>query len=79
VAGLPAPEGVFEDPTATNQLKWTDALVDLVSGSNSQLRAVAEVYASSDPKQSFVKDFVASWAKVMNLDRYLSLFNTSSA
>jgi len=54
----------------TNQLKWTGTRVDLVFGSNSQLRAIAEVYAQDDAKEKFVKDFVAAWAKVMNLDRY---------
>ena len=51
------------------QLKWTGTRADLVFGSNSQLRAVAEVYASADAKQTFVNDFVAAWAKVMDLDR----------
>lgn len=55
---------------ATGKLKWTGTIADLVFGSNSQLRALAEVYASSDAQQVFVKDFVAAWAKVMNLDRY---------
>ncbi|MDL2337877.1 MAG: catalase/peroxidase HPI, partial [Pseudomonadota bacterium] len=55
---------------ATGELKWTATPVDLVFGSNSQLRAIAEVYASSDSQQSFVRDFVAAWNKVMNLDRY---------
>ena len=54
----------------SGDLKWTGTVVDLVFGSNSQLRAVAEVYASSDAKQVFVHDFVAAWTKVMNLDRY---------
>ena len=54
----------------TGQLKWTGTVVDLVFGSNSQLRAVAEVYASGDAQQTFVRDFVAAWNKVMNLDRY---------
>ncbi|MDR3739635.1 MAG: catalase/peroxidase HPI [Terracidiphilus sp.] len=54
----------------TGQLKATATVVDLVFGSNSQLRALAEVYASSDAQQTFVKDFVAAWAKVMNLDRF---------
>ena len=54
----------------TNQLKWTGTRVDLVFGSNSQLRAIAEVYACDDSKQAFVKDFAAAWNKVMNLDRY---------
>ncbi len=54
----------------TNQLKWTGTRVDLLFGSNSQLRAIAEVYACNDSKQAFVKDFAAAWNKVMNLDRY---------
>ena len=54
----------------TNELKLTGTVVDLVFGSNSQLRALAEVYASSDSQTVFVRDFVAAWAKVMNLDRY---------
>jgi len=55
---------------ATGTLKWTGSRVDLLFGSNSQLRALAEVYASDDAKAAFVKDFVAAWTKVMNLDRY---------
>ena len=67
----PASEGVFEGrDRATNELKWTGTRVDLVFGSNSQLRAIAEVYACDDSKEAFVKDFVAAWTKVMNLDRY---------
>jgi catalase-peroxidase len=54
----------------TGATKWTGTRVDLVFGSNSQLRALAEVYASSDAKKKFVQDFVAAWAKVMNLDRF---------
>ncbi len=54
----------------TGELKWTGTRVDLVFGSNSQLRALAEVYASSDANAKFVKDFVAAWHKVMNLDRF---------
>ncbi len=54
----------------TGQLKWTGTVVDLVFGSNSQLRAIAEVYASSDAQQTFVKDFAAAWTKVMHLDRF---------
>jgi catalase-peroxidase len=66
-----ASEGVYEGrDRATNEVKWTGTRVDLVFGSNSQLRAVAEVYACEDSKESFVKDFVAAWTKVMNLDRY---------
>ncbi|HKK20650.1 MAG TPA: peroxidase family protein, partial [candidate division Zixibacteria bacterium] len=55
---------------ATGEKKWTATRVDLVFGSNSQLRAVAEVYASNDAKEEFVHDFVAAWAKVMDLDRF---------
>jgi catalase-peroxidase len=54
----------------TGQLKWTATRVDLVFGSNSQLRALAEVYAQDDAKEKFVRDFVAAWSKVMNLDRF---------
>jgi catalase-peroxidase len=54
----------------TNQVKWTATRVDLIFGSHSQLRALAEVYASSDSKEKFVKDFVAAWSKVMNADRF---------
>ena len=54
----------------TGELKWTGTVVDLVFGSNSQLRALAEVYAASDAQQKFVSDFVAAWNKVMNLDRF---------
>jgi len=55
---------------ATGELKWTGTVVDLVFGSNAQLRALAEVYASSDSQQKFVNDFAAAWGKVMNLDRF---------
>ncbi|MFI8389026.1 catalase/peroxidase HPI [Streptomyces sp. NPDC085540] len=55
---------------ATGRVKWTGTRADLVFGSNSELRAVAEVYASDDAKEKFVKDFVAAWDKVMNLDRF---------
>ena len=64
-------EGVYEGrDRATGELKWTGTRVDLVFGSNSQLRAIAEFYACDDSKEAFVKDFVAAWNKVMNLDRY---------
>jgi len=64
-------EGVLEGrDRATGELKWTGTVVDLVFGSNSQLRALAEAYACDDSKEAFVKDFVAAWNKVMNLDRY---------
>jgi catalase-peroxidase len=63
--------GVLEGrDRATGAPKATGTIVDLVFGSNSQLRALAEVYASSDSQQKFVHDFVAAWTKVMNLDRY---------
>jgi catalase-peroxidase len=54
----------------TGELKWTGTAVDLIFGSNSQLRAVAEVYACEDGQEKFVRDFVAAWVKVMNLDRF---------
>jgi len=64
-------DSVFEGrDRATDKIKWTGTRVDLVFGSNSQLRAIAEVYASNDSKERFVKDFAAAWNKVMNLDRY---------
>ena len=64
-------EGVFEGRDhGTGKLKWTGTAVDLVFGSNSQLRAIAEVYACDDSQQPFVRDFVAAWGKVMNLDRF---------
>jgi catalase-peroxidase len=64
-------EGIYEGrDRKTNEVKWTGTRVDLVFGSNSQLRAVAEVYACADSKEKFVKDFVAAWTKVMNLDRF---------
>ena len=63
--------GVLEGrDRATGNIKWTGTVVDLVFGSNAQLRAIAEVYASSDAKQTFVHDFAAAWGKVMNLDRF---------
>jgi catalase-peroxidase len=68
---VPEAEGVFEGrDRATGDLKWTGARVDLVFGSNSQLRALAEVYACDDSQAKFVRDFVAAWSKVMNLDRF---------
>jgi catalase-peroxidase len=64
-------EGVYEGrDRKTNEAKWTGTRVDLIFGSHSQLRAFAEVYACTDSKDKFVKDFVAAWAKVMNADRY---------
>ncbi len=64
-------EGAYEGrDRATGKITWTGTRVDLVFGSNSQLRAIAEVYGSNDAKGAFVKEFVAAWDKVMNLDRY---------
>jgi catalase-peroxidase len=63
--------GVYEGrERATGKVKWTATRVDLVFGSNSELRALAEVYACDDSKEAFAKDFAAAWGKVMNLDRY---------
>jgi catalase-peroxidase len=62
---------IFEGRDAKiNQIKYTATRVDLIFGSNSELRAIAEVYASNDAKEKFVNDFVAAWVKVMNLDRF---------
>jgi catalase-peroxidase len=67
----PTSEGLFEGrDRRTGELRWTGTAVDLAFGSNSQLRAVAEVYASNDAPAVFVRDFVAAWNKVMNLDRF---------
>jgi len=64
-------EGVYEGrDRKTGEVKWTGTRVDLIFGSHSQLRALAEVYACDDSKEAFVKDFVCAWNKVMNLDRY---------
>ncbi len=66
-----ADDQIFEGlDRKTNEVKWTGSRADLVFGSNSQLRAIAEVYGSSDAKKKFVNDFVAAWGKVMNLDRF---------
>jgi catalase-peroxidase len=63
--------GVFEGHDRhTGALKWTATRVDLIFGSNSQLRAIAEVYACADSREKFMEDFVAAWNKVMNLDRF---------
>jgi len=68
---LPGEEGVFEGrDRSSGELKWTGTRVDLIFGSNSQLRAVAEVYGCKDSAGKFVNDFVAAWDKVMNLDRF---------
>lgn len=67
----PGADGVYEGhDRKTNTVKWTATRVDLIFGSHSQLRAFAEVYATSDSKEKFVKDFAKAWTKVMNLDRY---------
>jgi catalase-peroxidase len=64
-------EGVLEgNDRKTGKPKWTGTIADLVFGSNSQLRALAEVYGSADAQEKFVRDFVAAWNKVMNLDRF---------
>jgi catalase-peroxidase len=66
-----AAQDVFEGrDRKTGQVKWTGTRVDLVFGSNSQLRALAEVYAQDDAKPRFAQDFIAAWTKVMNLDRF---------
>ena len=64
-------EHIFEGrDRRTGEAKWTGTAVDLVFGSNSQLRNIAEVYASDDAREAFVRDFVAAWNKFMNLDRF---------
>jgi catalase-peroxidase len=64
-------EDVFEGrDRATGELKWTGTRVDLIFGSNSQLRALAEVYGCEDSQEKFLQDFVSAWNKVMNLDRF---------
>jgi hypothetical protein len=78
LGGLPAHDSSVENRAAsfegldraTGEVKWTGTRVDLIFGSNSQLRALAEVYASDDSTEKFVHDFVAAWNKVMNVDRY---------
>jgi catalase-peroxidase len=66
-----ATQEVFEGrDRKTGAVKWTATRADLIFGSNSELRALAEVYATNDAKQKFVQDFVAAWTKVMNLDRF---------
>jgi catalase-peroxidase len=67
----PAGDGIYEGHDRTTKApKWTATRVDLIFGSHSQLRALAEVYATADAKEKFAKDFAAAWTKVMNLDRY---------
>ena len=64
-------EEVFEGrDRKTNKVKWSGTRVDLIFGSNSQLRALSEVYATEDSKDKFINDFVSAWAKVMNADRF---------
>ena len=64
-------EGVYEGrDRKTNEVKWTGTRVDLIFGSHSQLRALAEVYGCADAKEKFANDFVEAWTKVMNLDRF---------
>jgi catalase-peroxidase len=64
-------EGVYEGrDRKTNEVKWTGTRVDLIFGAHSELRALAEVYACTDSKEKFVKDFAAAWTKVTNLDRF---------
>jgi catalase-peroxidase len=64
-------EGIYEGrDRTTGAVQWTGTRADLVFGSNSELRALSEVYAADDAKEKFVQDFVAAWSKVMNLDRY---------
>ena len=69
-AADPVQQGFFGTDRATGDLKWTATRADLIFGSNSELRAIAEVYGCADSKEKFVKDFVAAWNKVMNLDRF---------
>jgi len=64
-------EDVFEGrDRSTGELRWTGTRVDLIFGSNSQLRAIAEVYGCEDSQEKFLSDFVAAWNKVMNIDRF---------
>jgi catalase-peroxidase len=73
-------EGVYEGrDRKTGAVKWTGTRVDLIFGSNSILRALAEVYGSSDGKEKFVKDFAKAWAKVMNLDRFDLVYRSEPA
>jgi len=68
---LSSAKDVFEGrDRKTGEVKWTGTRIDLLFGSNSQLRALSEVYGSADAQEKFVRDFVASWTKVMNLDRF---------
>jgi len=65
-----ASDDTFDGRDSAGEVRWTGSRVDLVFGSNSELRALAEVYASDDAREKFVRDFVAAWVKVMNLDRF---------
>jgi catalase-peroxidase len=68
---VPGSDGVFEGrDRKTDKVKWTGTRCDLIFGSHSQLRAIAEVYGCSDAKEKFVRDFAAAWTKVMELDRF---------
>ena len=68
---MDATEKVFEGrDRRSGDLRWTATRADLIFGSNSELRAIAEVYAQNDAKEKFVDDFIAAWTKVMNLDRF---------
>ena len=68
---VPGQDNLFEGKDRrSGQTKWTGTRADLIFGAHSQLRALAEVYGASDAKEKFVKDFVAAWTKVMNLDRF---------
>ncbi|MEA2138224.1 MAG: catalase-peroxidase, partial [Solirubrobacteraceae bacterium] len=69
-SATPEDAGRFEGRNGSGEAKWAGTRVDLVFGSNSELRALAEVYASDDAREKFVHDFVAAWDKVMNLDRF---------
>jgi catalase-peroxidase len=70
-APMPGSDNLFEGrDRATDDVKWTATRCDLIFGSNSQLRAISEVYAANDAKEKFVRDFVKAWDKVMNLDRF---------
>ena len=70
-SGIDVAQTLFEGKDrTTGQVKWTGTRVDLIFGSNTELRAIAEVYGCEDAKGKFVNDFVASWTKVMNLDRF---------
>ncbi|COX25708.1 catalase-peroxidase-peroxynitritase [Mycobacterium tuberculosis] len=66
----PADDGTYQGKDGSGKVKWTGSRVDLVFGSNSELRALVEVYGADDAQPKFVQDFVAAWDKVMNLDRF---------